>query len=49
LDEISSVAKDRMAARGMIARKLRRKTSVGLHSDAPAMIPSGTKNKRTLT
>lgn len=49
LTEISSVAKESMAARGIIAKKLRVKTAVALHSSAPAMRPSGTKMRRTLT
>lgn len=44
---ISSVAKERMAARGMMAKKLRVKTNVGFHSYVPAMSPKGTKTRRT--
>lgn len=49
LTEISSVANDRMDARGMMAKKLRVKTAVALHSSTPARIPSGTKTSNTFT
>jgi hypothetical protein len=47
--EISSVAKDRIAASGMIAKKFRTKTVVGFQPVAPAIIPKGTKISRMLT
>lgn len=48
-EESSSVAKERQAARGMMAKKLRMKTTVGLQSIAPEKRPSGTNTSRTLT
>lgn len=47
--DISSVAKDRTAAKGIMARKFRVKTAVGSHFSIPAMIPMGTKTRRILT
>jgi hypothetical protein len=47
--EISSVAKDSTAARGMMARKLRVKTAVGLQLRIPASRPTGTAMSRKLT
>lgn len=49
LREISSVAKDRTAARGIMAKKLRVKTVVALHLSMPAAIPMGTMKRRKLT
>ena len=49
LTDSSSVAKLRSAARGMIAKKFRTKTAVGLHPRAPAIMPSGTKTRRKFT
>lgn len=49
LAESSSVAKLRRAARGMMAMKLRMKTIVGFQDKAPAMMPIGTKTRKTLT
>jgi hypothetical protein len=49
LAEISSVAKDSSAARGTMATKLRQKTATGFQPSAPAMMPMGTKTRRTLT
>lgn len=45
----SSVAKLSSEARGTMAKKLRMKTVVGFKPKAPAMIPAGTKTRRTLT
>lgn len=47
--DISSVANERTAANGMMAKKLSAKTVTGSHPDAPAKIPSGTKTRRTFT
>lgn len=47
--DISSVAKERTAANGIMAKKLRAKTVTGSHPVAPATIPSGTKTRRTFT
>lgn len=47
--EISSVAKDRTAARGMMAKKLMMKTAVGFQPEAPATMPMGTATRRKLT
>ncbi len=47
--EISSVAKERTAARGMMARKFSTKTTTGSHPVSPAMIPMGTKTRSILT
>ena len=47
--EISSVAKDRTAASGMMAKKLMVKTAVEFQLRAPATIPMGTMTKRKLT
>ena len=49
LAESSSVAKLNRAASGMMAMKLRMKTTVGFQWSAPAMMPMGTKTNRTLT
>ena len=49
LMEISSVAKDKTAASGMMAKKLMVKTAVEPHSMAPAMMPMGTAMRRKLT
>lgn len=46
--EISSVANDSTAARGIMAKKLIVKTAVGFHPEAPAMIPIGTVTSRKL-
>jgi hypothetical protein len=47
--EISSVAKDNTAARGIMAMKFSENTAAGLQPSTPAMIPSGTNGSRTLT
>lgn len=47
--EISSVAKERTAARGMIAKKLIVKTAVEFQPSAPATIPMGTVTSKKLT
>jgi hypothetical protein len=47
--DISSVANDRTAARGMIARKLSTKIAIGSNPVAPAAIPTGTKTNKKLT
>lgn len=47
--EISSVAKERTAANGTMAKKLSAKTVTGSHPFKPATIPSGTKTRRTFT
>lgn len=47
--EISSVAKDRTAARGMMAKKLMVKTAVEPQPMEPAMMPMGTVMRRKLT
>lgn len=47
--EISSVANDRTAASGMIAKKLMVKTAVEPQPILPAMMPRGTMTKRKLT
>jgi hypothetical protein len=47
--EISSVAKERTAASGTMAKKLRAKTTVGSQPSAPATMPTGTKTRRILT
>lgn len=47
--ESSSVAKDSSAASGIMAMKLRMKTAVGFQLSAPAMMPMGTKTRKTLT
>lgn len=49
LADSSSVAKLSSDASGMMATKLRTKTAVGFQPRAPAMIPSGTKTRNTLT
>lgn len=46
---ISSVANDRTAASGMIAKKLSAKTVVGAQLSSPAMMPNGTMTSRKLT
>jgi len=45
----SSVAKLSKAARGIIAKKFMTKMAVGLHFKTPAVIPRGTKIRRTFT
>lgn len=47
--EISSVAKERTAARGMMAKKLMVKTADELQPSMPAMMPKGTIGRRKLT
>jgi hypothetical protein len=47
--DISSVANERTAARGMMAKKLRVKTAVGFQPISPAQMPKGTTMRRTLT
>jgi hypothetical protein len=47
--DISSVANDKTAASGMMAKKLSVKTVVASHSLTPAMMPRGTKTRRKLT
>lgn len=49
LMEISSVAKDKTAASGIMAKKLMVKTAVEFHPMAPAMMPTGTVMRRKLT
>lgn len=49
LADSSSVAKLKREASGTMAMKLRMKTAVGLHPSSPAMMPMGTKTRRTLT
>lgn len=45
---ISSVANERTAAKGIMAKKLRVNTHGAPHSSSPAMIPKGTKTRRRL-
>jgi hypothetical protein len=47
--DISSVANERTAASGTIAKKLRTNTVVGFQPATPAIMPRGTKTRRTLT
>ena len=47
--ESSSVAKLNKDARGMMAKKFRKKMTVGGQCMAPAMIPNGTKTSKTFT
>ena len=47
--EISSVANERTAARGIMAKKLSMNTAAGLQLNTPAMIPNGTNIRRMLT
>ena len=49
LSEICSVANERTAARGMMAKKLRVKTAVALHPTLGATMPRGMKKSRMLT
>jgi hypothetical protein len=49
LSEISSVAYERTAARGIMAKKLMVKTAVGFQPEAPATMPIGTVTRRKLT
>jgi hypothetical protein len=49
LRDISSVAKDKSAARGMMAKKLMVKTAVEFQPRRPAIIPMGTMMSRKLT
>lgn len=44
-----SVAKERTAASGMMAKKLMVKTAVGFQLSAPATMPIGTITRRKLT
>jgi hypothetical protein len=47
--EISSVAKDNTAARGIMAMKFNENTAAGLQPSTPAIIPNGTNGRSTLT
>lgn len=49
LREISSVANERTAASGMMAKKLMVKTAVGFHPEEPATMPMGTMMSKKLT
>jgi hypothetical protein len=49
LIDISSVAKDKTAASGIMAKKLIVKTAVGFQPRWPATIPMGTMIRRKLT